>query len=65
MASYGAFRFLEEGFRDASGASFVHLAHLWSILALIIGISILAEVKRNYVKNSGKKTGKNGGKYSG
>ena len=65
MASYGAFRFLEEGFRDASGASFVHLAHLWSILALIVGISILVEMKRNYVKNSVKKTGNNGGKYSG
>lgn len=65
MISYGTFRFLEEGFREADGASFVHMAHLWSILCLIIGISILVEMKREYVKNSGKRTGKNGGKYSG
>jgi prolipoprotein diacylglyceryltransferase len=47
MISYGTFRFLEEGFREADGTSFAHMAHLWSILAIIIGVCIYTELTHN------------------
>ena len=62
MTSYGAFRFFEEGFRDAGGASYLHLAHLWSFMSFVIGLSILLEMKRNYSKKLGSKSKKNGRK---
>lgn len=49
MVAYGIFRFIEEFFRDANTTSVVHLAHLWSILAIIIGASIYIELKRKVV----------------
>ena len=45
MIAYGAFRFADEFFRDAGTQMLVHRAHIWSILALIIGITAYAEVK--------------------
>ncbi len=44
MAVYGAFRFVEEWFREGTGTSLVHLAHLWSLLALIIGLGVYFEL---------------------
>ena len=45
MISYGAFRFVEEFFRSADTSSVFHSAHIWALIALIIGISIYAEIK--------------------
>lgn len=43
-AIYGAFRFVIEFFRDNGTNSLFHLAHLWALLTLIVGISIYAEI---------------------
>ena len=43
MISYGAFRFINEFFRD-NGSGLFHLAHLWSIITLIIGVCIYTEL---------------------
>lgn len=48
--SYGAFRFVEEWFRDAGGSSLVHLAHLWSALAFIIGAGLYFELNNGRTK---------------
>ena len=45
MISYGAFRFVVEFFRSADSSSVFHSAHIWALIALIIGISIYAEIK--------------------
>ncbi len=45
MISYGAFRFVVEFFRSADTSSVFHSAHIWALIALIIGISIYAEIK--------------------
>lgn len=50
MFSYGAFRFVEEWFREGSGASFVHLAHLWSVIALIVGLGLFLELSKTSQK---------------
>lgn len=50
MACYGAFRFVEEWFRKGSGASLVHLAHLWSIIALIVGLGLYFELSKTSQK---------------
>ena len=44
MMSYGAFRFIIEFFRDAETNALFHLAHLWALLTLIVGISLYAEI---------------------
>ncbi|MBR1764941.1 MAG: hypothetical protein IJ746_06055 [Ruminococcus sp.] len=44
LAAYGAFRFLEEWFRVSGSTSLVHLSHLWSVIAFIVGLSILIEM---------------------
>lgn len=46
MFSYGAFRFVEEWFREGSGTSLVHLAHLWSIIALVVGLGFYLELNK-------------------
>lgn len=46
MASYGIFRFVNEWFREAAAApSAVHIAHVWTILCIIIGASIYYELR--------------------
>lgn len=45
MIFYGGFRFIEEWFRAASGAGMIHLAHLWSLIAIAIGCSVYFELK--------------------
>ena len=45
MAAYGCFRFVEEWVRETSGSSALHLAHLWSVLAAALGLSICIELQ--------------------
>ncbi len=47
MIAYGIFRFIDEWFRFASESTLVHPAHFWSLLCLIIGLSINTEMKKN------------------
>lgn len=47
MISYGIFRFITETFRESnSSKSIIHIAHLWALIALCIGISIYVELSR-------------------
>lgn len=52
MICYGAFRFVTEFFRYADTTSVFHISHLWSIITLLLGISIYAEIysKKNKQK---------------
>ena len=50
MISYSSFRFIEEFVRDGSGL--LHMAHMWSVIVLIIGLSIYAEF-RQFKKSRG------------
>ena len=47
MASYGAFRFIDEFFRTSSTGMLFHLSHVWAAIAFAAGLSIymLAEKK--------------------
>lgn len=57
MMSYGIFRFIIEFFRRAQIGNIFHLAHVWAILSLIVGISFYAElnIKGKKYKNERKK----------
>lgn len=44
LTSYGAFRFIAEWFR--AGEGWLHMAHGWSVLAVIIGLGFYFELKR-------------------
>lgn len=44
MISYGLFRFVNEFFRIGNGI--FHLAHIWSILSIIVGYSIYSELNK-------------------
>ena len=59
MISYGTFRFLNEFFRD-NGAGLFHMAHMWSIITLIIGVCLYIELSPNEGNNNlkSKKRGK-------
>ncbi len=47
MVAYGAFRAVNECFRVSTATnSIFHLSHVWAILTLFLGISILMERKR-------------------
>lgn len=50
MASYGAFRFVIEFFREADSAGLFHRAHLWAMITLLLGASIYAEMKTTKTK---------------
>ena len=52
MIAYGAFRFVIEWLRVYDSPSFVHRAHIWAIISLFLGISILAEIKNKQKKKS-------------
>ena len=43
MIAYGILRFVEEFFREGNGV--IHLAHLWSILSIIIGYCLYLEFR--------------------
>ena len=45
MIAYGVFRFIIEWVRHYSGNSVIHRAHLWAVVSLCLGVSILAEIK--------------------
>lgn len=55
MASYGGFRFVTEFFRVSSGGWLMHPAHLWSALAVGLGISIVAELQTKQKKGGDQK----------
>ena len=57
LVSYGLFRFIIEWFRESESASRLHLAHLWSLIAVTAGLSILFEI--NSLKHKGNKKEKN------
>lgn len=48
MISYGAFRFITEGFRFYSGPSLVHPAHIWALIAVCVGFSAYTEIQKKY-----------------
>ncbi len=48
MASYGLLRAVLECFREASTNRVFHLSHIWALLSLILGFSILAEINRHH-----------------
>lgn len=49
MASYGAFRFIDEFFRTSSTGMLFHLSHVWSAIAFAAGLSIYIEINaRNH-----------------
>ncbi len=50
MIAYGAFRFIIEWVRVYDAPSFIHRAHIWAIISLFLGISILAEIKNKQKK---------------
>lgn len=54
MISYGIFRFVIEGFRFQSGASLIHLAHIWALISLCLGLSIYAEIQKKRKKRGGR-----------
>lgn len=55
MIAYGSFRFIEEWFRTASGAGVIHLAHIWSLIAITAGASIYLELKSQKREHRGGK----------
>lgn len=52
-AVYGAFRFAAEWFREGSGGSLIHLAHVWSMMAVIIGLGVYFELNSGRTQKSG------------
>ena len=46
MISYGAFRFITEFFRASNSGTLFHIAHLWALITLLLGVSIYAEIKK-------------------
>ncbi len=47
MISYGVFRFVVEGFREYRGASYFHIAHVWSLVAIGCGGIVYMIMKIN------------------
>lgn len=50
MIAYGAFRFVIEFFREGADSLF-HIAHLWAMLCLMIGIGFFLETRRSSRKS--------------
>ena len=49
MATYGAFRFINEFFRTSSSETLFHLSHVWAAIAFAAGFSIYIEINaRNH-----------------
>lgn len=60
MICYGIFRFIEEWFRvNYSAMQFIHVSHLWSILCVLIGISIFTTMTKKPSQRA-KKTKRKG-----
>lgn len=45
MASYGAFRFVFEFLRESDSSNVFHIAHIWSLISIVTGISLIIYVK--------------------
>ena len=55
MASYGIFRFVDEWFRDpGAGVTGLHMGHLWSVVACIIGLCIVWQLSSERARGIGK-----------
>ncbi|MBQ9228224.1 MAG: prolipoprotein diacylglyceryl transferase [Eubacterium sp.] len=50
MIAYGVFRFILEWFRFYGGNSVIHRAHIWAVVSLCLGLSILAEINTKQKK---------------
>ncbi len=50
MTAYGAVRFFIEFLRGDNGSGLFHIAHLWSLLAAAIGLSIYIEIRNRSVR---------------
>ena len=48
MIGYGIFRFINEFFRYTEGGGLFHLAHVWSLLSVIAGWSVLSELVKKH-----------------
>lgn len=55
MASYGMVRFIIEFFRATNFETLFHLAHFWSILCALIGISLLITIREQANGNLDKR----------
>jgi prolipoprotein diacylglyceryltransferase len=57
MITYGTFRFVVEWFRESTNAvGFVHISHIWSLLAIAIGVTAICLINKN--KNENKQFSK-------
>lgn len=55
MTCYGCFRFINQWFRDTGSEGF-HMAHGWSLLCAVIGLSLLLQLQaQNSKANTNKK----------
>lgn len=53
LLSYGIFRFLFEFFRESNGSnSIFHIAHIWSLISILIGIGLIIFIKFNRGKTN-------------
>lgn len=60
MISYGAFRFIEEWFREsANPIGFFHIAHIWALASIVIGACVYYHLAKNI---PGKSKRRDGGK---
>ena len=55
LIAYGAFRAVVECFRVSSTNQVFHLSHVWALLALSLGLSIYAELKKQKAINKSQK----------
>ena len=55
MLSYGTFRFIIEFFRESDSNSIFHISHIWSIISIVLGLSIFIYLKyfrgKKYAEN--------------
>jgi phosphatidylglycerol:prolipoprotein diacylglycerol transferase len=57
MISYGAFRFITEFFRESEMQyGWFHISHIWSVLAIAIGVTAICLINKN--KNENKQFSK-------
>ena len=45
MALYGTFRFINEWLRASDSTSPFHIGHIWSIVSLIVGATLIIVIK--------------------
>lgn len=54
MLCYGVFRFVCEWFRTAGGGSQLHLAHIWAMISVAVGLSVYLELQNKNNKRKGR-----------